>query len=175
VAPAAPAATQETLSALRIGHGYDVHRLVEGRPLILAGVTLDYPLGLLGHSDADVVAHAVADALLGASRLGDIGKLFPDTDPAYKGANSLELLAQVAALLRDNGFTILDVDITLAAQAPKISPHRDLMRRNLALCMKVAPSRVGLKATTTEGLGFVGAQEGMACWAVALLAHKTPA
>ena len=154
---------------LRIGHGFDVHALVEGRELILGGVRLPHRLGLLGHSDADVVAHALSDAVLGAMRAGDIGKLFPDDDPAYEGANSLELLAHVGALSRERGYSILDADVTIACQAPKIGPHVDDMRANLAESLGVDASCVGLKATTTERLGFVGREEGIACWAVALL------
>ncbi len=154
---------------LRIGHGFDVHALVEGRELILGGVRLPHRLGLLGHSDADVVAHALSDAVLGAMRAGDIGKLFPDDDPAYEGANSLELLAHVGALARERGYSILDADVTIACQAPKIGPHVDDMRANLAESLGVDASCVGLKATTTERLGFVGREEGIACWAVALL------
>lgn len=154
---------------LRVGHGFDVHRLVEGRPLILCGVRLHYRLGLLGHSDADVVAHAVADAVLGAARLGDVGQLFPDTDPAYAGANSLELLSKAMNLARVHGYELLDCDCTIAAQAPRLAPHRDDMRANLARALGVDRAAVGMKATTTEHLGFVGREEGMAAWAVALL------
>ena len=154
---------------LRIGHGFDVHAFCEGRKCILGGVDVPSERGLLGHSDADVVAHAVADAVLGAARAGDIGVLFPDTDPAYAGADSLVLLSQVAALVREMGFEVADVDVTVAAQVPKLSPHRDAMRENLARALGVDVSSVGLKATTTEGLGFVGRREGIACWAVALL------
>lgn len=153
----------------RIGHGFDVHRLVEGRRLILGGVDIPFERGLLGHSDADVVAHAVADALLGAARAGDIGTLFPDSDPAYEGADSLVLLSRVAALVRERGFEIADVDITVAAQVPKLAPHRARMRQRLADAIGVDTDSVGLKATTTEGLGYVGREEGIACWAVALL------
>ncbi len=154
---------------MRIGHGYDAHRLVEGRPCIIGGVNIPSDLGLLGHSDADVVAHAVADALLGASRLGDIGKLFPDTDPAYEGADSMVLLSKVAHLLEEKGFTIVDIDSSIAAQVPKISPHRDQMRKNIASALNIDIEQVGLKATTTEGLGFEGRKEGISAWAVALL------
>lgn len=154
---------------LRIGHGYDVHRLVEGRPLILCGVRLEHTLGLLGHSDADVATHAVADAILGAARLGDLGKLFPDTDPAYAGADSLQLLAEVMRLARERGFELVDCDCTIAAQAPKLAPHRDEMRANLARALSVDVESVGVKATTTERLGFVGREEGMEAWAVCLL------
>ena len=154
---------------LRIGQGYDVHALVEGRKLILGGVEIPHELGLLGHSDADVLAHAVSDALLGAIRGGDIGKLFPDTDPAYEGADSLKLLAAVADKVRAEGYEILDVDSVIAAQRPKISPHRDRMRENLARAMGVPVDNVGVKATTTERLGFEGREEGISATAVALL------
>lgn len=154
---------------LRIGHGYDVHRLVEGRPLILCGVRLEHTLGLLGHSDADVATHAVADAILGAARLGDLGKLFPDSDPAYAGADSLKLLAEVMRRARERGFELVDCDCTIAAQAPKLAPHRDEMRTNLARALSVDVACVGVKATTTERLGFVGREEGMEAWAVCLL------
>ncbi len=154
---------------LRIGHGYDVHAFAEGRKLILGGVDIAYERGLDGHSDADVLAHALMDALLGAMRADDIGQLFPDTDPAYKGADSLKLLSEVAALARKQGFTILDVDCTVAAQAPKLAPHRQAMRENLAQAMGLDVSQVGVKATTTERLGFVGRKEGIAAWSVALL------
>lgn len=154
---------------MRIGHGYDVHRLVGGRRLILCGVDIPHTLGLLGHSDADVATHAVADAILGATRLGDLGKLFPDTDPAYEGADSLRLLSEVMWLARERGYRLVDCDCTIAAQAPKLAPHRDEMRANLARALGVGVESVGVKATTTERLGFVGREEGMAAWAVALL------
>lgn len=154
---------------MRIGHGYDVHRLVGGRKLILCGVDIPHTLGLLGHSDADVATHAVADAILGATRLGDLGKLFPDTDPAYEGADSLRLLSEVMRLARERGYRLVDCDCTIAAQAPKLAPHRDEMRANLARALGVGVESVGVKATTTERLGFVGREEGMAAWAVALL------
>ena len=154
---------------MRIGHGYDVHRLVEGRRLILCGVDIPHTLGLLGHSDADVATHAVADAILGATRLGDLGKLFPDTDPAYEGADSLRLLSEVMRLARERGYRLVDCDCTIAAQAPKLAPHRDEMRANLARALGVGVESVGVKATTAERLGFVGREEGMAAWAVALL------
>ena len=155
---------------LRIGHGYDVHKLVEGRDLILCGVKVPHTLGLLGHSDADVATHAVADAILGATRLGDLGKLFPDTDPAYAGADSLKLLEQVMGLARERGYELLDCDCTIA-QAPKLAPHRERMRKNLAHALGVDVSSVGVKATTTERLGFVGREEGMEAWAVALMEY----
>ena len=157
--------------ALRIGQGYDVHKLVEGRKLIIGGVDIPHTLGLLGHSDADVLAHAVADALLGAIRGGDIGKLFPDTDPEWEGADSMKLLAAVAAKVRSEGFEIIDVDSVIAAQAPKMAPHRQQMRANLAAAMGIAVENVGVKATTTERLGFEGREEGISATAVALLAR----
>lgn len=158
---------------LRIGQGYDVHQLVEGRKLIMGGVDIPHTRGLLGHSDADVLAHAVADALLGGVRGGDIGKLFPDTDPAYEGADSMKLLAAVADFVRDRGYEILDVDSVIAAQAPKLSPYRDQMRENLARAMGISPENVGVKATTTEHLGFEGREEGISTTAVALLVRCT--
>ena len=154
---------------LHIGHGYDVHAFAEGRRLVLGGVDIPHTRGLDGHSDADVLAHALMDALLGAMRADDIGQLFPDTDPAYEGADSLKLLSHVAALARELGYTIMDVDCTVAAQAPKLAPHRQAMRENLAAAMGVSVDSVGVKATTTERLGFVGREEGIAAWAVALL------
>ena len=158
---------------LRIGQGYDFHQLVEGRKLIMGGVDIPHTRGLLGHSDADVLAHAVADALLGGVRGGDIGKLFPDTDPAYEGADSMKLLAAVAGFVRDRGYEILDVDSVIAAQAPKLSPYRDQMRENLARAMGISPENVGVKATTTEHLGFEGREEGISATAVALLVRCT--
>lgn len=158
---------------LRIGQGYDVHQLVEGRKLIMGGVDIPHTRGLLGHSDADVLAHAVADALLGGVRGGDIGKLFPDTDPAYEGADSMKLLAAVAGFVRERGYAILDVDSVIAAQAPKLSPYRDQMRENLARAMGISPENVGVKATTTEHLGFEGREEGISATAVALLVRCT--
>ncbi len=157
--------------ALRIGQGYDVHKLVVGRKLIIGGVTIPHTLGLLGHSDADVLAHAVADALLGGIRGGDIGKLFPDTDPAWAGADSMKLLAAVAAKVREEGYEIVDVDSVIAAQAPKMAPHRQAMRENLAHAMGISVDNVGVKATTTEHLGFEGREEGISATAVALLAR----
>ena len=154
---------------VRIGYGYDVHRLVEGRKLILAGVDVPFEKGLLGHSDADVIAHAVADALLGAAALGDIGHLFPDTDPHYAGADSLKLLAEVCRLLREKGFSIGNIDATLLAQRPKIAPHISRMRANLAAACGIAADQVSVKATTEERLGFTGREEGMAASAVCLL------
>ena len=154
---------------VRIGYGYDVHRLLEGRKLILAGVEVPFEKGLLGHSDADVIAHAVADALLGAAALGDIGHLFPDTDPRYAGADSLKLLGEVCRLLREKGFSIGNIDATLLAQRPKIAPHISRMRENLAAACGIAADQVSVKATTEERLGFTGREEGMAASAVCLL------
>lgn len=155
--------------AVRIGHGYDVHRLVEGRKLILGGVEIPYERGLLGHSDADVLTHAVMDALLGACALGDIGHLFPDSDPAFAGADSLRLLDEVMSRLHAQGFRVGNVDATVLAQAPKLAPHLPAIRRNLADRLQVPLSRVSVKATTEEGLGFTGAGEGMAAHAVCLV------
>ena len=157
------------MTNLRIGHGYDVHRLTPGRPLILGGVHVDYDRGLDGHSDADVLAHAISDALLGAVRGGDIGKLFPDTDPAYKDADSLKLLADVVRFVRERGFEIIDVDSVIAAQAPKLSPYREQMRENLAAAMGVPVENVGVKATTTEHLGHEGREEGITAYATCLV------
>ena len=157
------------MQGVRIGHGYDVHRLVEGRRLILGGGDVPWERGLLGHSDADVLTHAVMDALLGAAGLGDIGRHFPDTDPAYAGADSLKLLAYVVALLRERGFTVGNVDATVLAQRPKLAPHIPQMRDNLARTMEVGPEQVNVKATTEEGLGFTGSGDGMAAHAVALI------
>lgn len=158
--------------ALRIGHGYDVHRLVEGRRCIIGGVDIPYERGLLGHSDADVLTHALADAILGACRAGDIGKLFPDTDPAYKDADSLRLLAAVMDHARGLGYELVDADCTLACQEPKIGPRREAMRANLAAALGVDTECVGVKATTTEGLGWEGAGEGIGAWAVCLLERR---
>ena len=157
------------MQGVRIGHGYDVHRLVEGRRLILGGVDIPWERGLLGHSDADVLTHAVMDALLGAAGLGDIGRHFPDTDPAYAGADSLKLLAHVAELLRERGYTVGNVDATVLAQRPKLAPHIPRMRDNLARAMEVDPEQVNVKATTEEGLSFTGSGEGMAAHAVVLI------
>lgn len=156
-------------SNLRIGHGYDVHRLVEGRRCIIGGVDIPHEKGLLGHSDADVLTHALADAILGAVRGGDIGKLFPDTDPAYKDADSLKLLAAVMSFARERGFELVDADCTIACEQPKIGPHRDAMRVNLAAALGVDASRVGVKATTTERLGWEGEGRGIGAWAVCLM------
>ena len=154
---------------MRIGHGYDVHRLVPGRKLILGGVDIPHETGLLGHSDADVLTHAVMDALLGAAALGDIGHLFPDNDPAYAGADSLTLLREVMARLSAAGYTVGNLDCTVLAQAPKLAPYIAQMRCNLAQCMDVNIDRVSVKATTEEGLGFTGTSEGIAAHAVVLI------
>ena len=154
---------------LKTGLGMDVHAFAEGRKLILGGVDIPHHVGLLGHSDADVLAHAIADALLGAVRGGDIGKLFPDTDPAYKDADSLKLLAAVAAFVRERGFDIIDVDSVIACQAPKLSPYRERMRENLAAAMGLPVDAVGVKATTTERLGFEGREEGITAYATCLV------
>lgn len=154
---------------IRVGHGYDVHRLVTERKLVLGGVEIPYEFGLLGHSDADVLTHAVMDALLGAAALGDIGKHFPDTDPTYKGADSLKLLDHVMELLVEKGWNVGNVDATIVAQRPKLAPYLQTMKENLAQRMKVDPEQVNVKATTEEKLGFTGSGEGMAVHAVALL------
>ena len=154
---------------MRIGHGYDVHKLVTGRDLILGGVKIEYELGLLGHSDADVLLHAVMDALLGAAALRDIGYHFPDTDMRYKGASSMELLGIVAEKIRDAGYKVGNVDVTLIAQKPKIKPYIPQMMTNIAAKLGIEENRVNVKATTEEGLGFTGNMEGMACHAVCLL------
>ena len=154
---------------MRIGHGYDVHKLVEGRDLILGGVKIEHTLGLLGHSDADVLLHAVSDALLGAAGLGDIGKHFPDTDPQYKGADSLKLLEIVAGRVREAGYRVSNIDVTMIAQKPKLRPHIEKMEENIARAVGVDVSRVNVKATTEEKLGFTGTEQGMACHAVCLL------
>ena len=154
---------------MRIGHGYDVHRLVAGRDLILGGVKIPHELGLLGHSDADVLLHAVSDALLGAAGLGDIGKHFPDTDPQYKGADSLKLLQIVGQRVTAAGYRVSNVDVTMIDQKPKLRPHIETMERNIASALGIDASRVNVKATTEEHLGFTGSGEGMACHAVCLL------
>ena len=154
---------------MRIGHGYDVHKLVENRDLILGGVKIPYELGLLGHSDADVLLHAVSDALLGAAGLRDIGYHFPDTDPAYKGADSLELLRQVGQKVAAKGYRISNVDVTLIAQRPKVGAYIPQMMGNIAKALELDVDRVNVKATTEEGLGFTGTLQGMACHAVCLL------
>lgn len=157
---------------MRVGLGFDVHAFAQGRKLILGGVDILHHQGLLGHSDADVLAHAISDALLGAARAGDIGKLFPDTDPAYAGADSMVLLSHVANHVRELGFDIVDVDSVISAQAPKLSPFRDQMRENLAHAMGIDIDQVGVKATTTEHLGFEGREEGISAQAVALLSKR---
>ena len=154
---------------MRIGTGYDVHKLAEGRKLIIGGVEIPYEKGLLGHSDADVLVHAVMDALLGAAALGDIGKHFPDSDPKYKGADSLMLMREVRRILSENGFEVGNVDATIIAQAPKMSPHIDTMRRNIADALGIDVSQVSVKATTEEWLGFTGRGEGISAQAVALI------
>lgn len=158
---------------MRIGHGYDVHRLVEGRKLILGGQEIEHYLGLLGHSDADVLTHAVMDALLGAAGLWDIGHAFPDTDSAYEGISSLVLLERVMEMLEQNGYRVGNVDATILAQRPKLAPYIPAMRSTLARVMKVPESCVNVKATTEEGLGFSGREEGIAAHAVALLEEYT--
>lgn len=157
------------MTKLRVGHGYDVHRLTEGRALILGGVTVPFDRGLLGHSDADVLTHAVMDALLGAAALGDIGQLFPDSDAAYAGADSIALLERVTALLREHGWQVGNVDATVVAQAPRLAPYIPDMRRRLAEAMGLDVDCVSVKATTEERLGFTGSGEGMAAHAVALI------
>ena len=154
---------------MRIGHGYDVHRLIAGRKLILGGVEIPYILGLDGHSDADVLLHAVMDALLGAAALGDIGHLFPDTDPAYKDISSLKLLAVVAARIREKGYEIGNIDATVIAQKPKLAPFIEAMRKETARVLQIDPDRLNIKATTEERLGFSGREEGIAAHAVCLL------
>ena len=156
---------------IRIGNGYDIHRLVPGRPLILGGETLEHPagLGLDGHSDADVLVHAIMDALLGALSLGDIGKYFPPTDPKWKGADSLVLLEQVMGLVRERGWSVVNVDSVVIAERPKLKPHIEAMRAAIAERMGLAPEQVGVKATTNEKLGAEGREEGISCQAVALL------
>lgn len=160
--------------AMRVGHGYDVHRLTSGRALVLGGVTIPYERGLLGHSDADVLTHAVMDALLGAAALGDIGALFPDTDPAYAGADSVGLLRRVRAVLAQNGWTASNVDVTVLCQAPKLAPHIPAMRENLAAALGIPARDVSVKATTEEGLGFTGRGEGIAAHCVCLLRRGGP-
>ena len=154
---------------MRIGHGYDVHKLTEGRDLIIGGVKIPYEKGLLGHSDADVLVHAIMDALLGAAALGDIGSHFPDTDPAYEGISSIRLLEHVGKLLADSGYAIGNIDATIIAQKPKMRPHIDQMRENIANALKIRPDQVGVKATTEEGLGFTGSGAGISAHAVCLL------
>ena len=155
---------------MHIGHGYDVHKLVEGRKLILGGVDIPYEKGLLGHSDADVLLHAISDALLGAAALGDIGKHFPDSDPKYKGADSIKLLSEVGKMLVENHYLIENIDSTILCQAPKLRPYIDTMRQNIADALDIDVAQVSVKATTEEGLGFTGAGEGIAAHAICLLA-----
>lgn len=154
---------------MRIGQGYDVHRLVEGRDLIIGGVKIDYPLGLLGHSDADVLLHAICDAMLGAAALGDIGKHFPDTDPAYKGIDSRKLLRLCTEKLRECGYRVVNLDATIIAQAPKMRPHIDRMRENIASDVGISTEDVNVKATTEEHLGFTGKGEGISSSAICLI------
>lgn len=154
---------------MRIGHGYDVHRLVECRDLVLGGVTIPFEKGLLGHSDADVLLHAVMDALLGAAGLGDIGKLFPDTDSAYKGISSMILLEKVAVALKEKGYTVGNVDVTMIAQKPKLRPYIPQMEENIARVLQVSADKINVKATTEEHLGFTGDGSGMSCHAVCIL------
>ncbi len=154
---------------MRIGSGYDVHKLCDDRPMIIGGVNIPYEKGLLGHSDADVLTHAIMDALLGACALGDIGKLFPDTDPAYKGADSIKLLEEVGKRIAEDGFVIENIDSTIIAQAPKMRPYIDEMRINIAQALRIELSQVNVKATTEEGLGFTGSGEGISSQAICLL------
>jgi 2-C-methyl-D-erythritol 2,4-cyclodiphosphate synthase len=155
--------------SMRIGHGYDVHRLTENRDLILGGVKIEHEKGLLGHSDADVLVHAIIDALLGAMAMGDIGKLFPDSDPTYKGADSIALLRRVGEMISDRGARISNIDSTVLAQAPKLAPHIPLMRKNISEALNISEDRVSVKATTEEGLGFTGNGSGIAAHAVCLI------
>lgn len=157
---------------MRIGHGYDVHRLVKGRKLILGGVHIPWEMGLLGHSDADVLAHAVIDSLLGAAALGDIGLLFPDSDPSYKDANSLKLLQKAAQYLYENGWGIENIDVTVLAQAPKLRPYIQQIQENIAKAVEIPAEQISIKATTEEGLGFTGKGEGLACHAVCLIEKR---
>lgn len=155
--------------SMRIGHGYDVHRLVEGRKLIIGGVDIPHEKGLLGHSDADVLAHAISDALLGALAKGDIGHLFPDNDPKYKGADSLWLMSQILPIIKESGYKISNIDSTVIAQAPKLAPHILKMRENIAKVLEIDTDAVSIKATTEEGLGFSGEKLGIAAHAVCLI------
>ena len=157
---------------MRIGHGYDVHKLVEGRDLILGGVKIAHEVGLLGHSDADVLLHAISDALLGAAAMGDIGRHFPDTDPQFKGADSRKLLSHVLHLISEKGYSIMNIDATIIAQKPKMAPHIQKMRENIAETLQIDVDQVNVKATTEEGLGFTGAGLGIAASAVCLLENK---
>ena len=160
---------------IKVGIGYDAHRLVEGRALILGGVKVDFPRGLLGHSDGDVLCHAIADALLGAAGLGDLGEQFPDTDPALEGASSINLLTQVWEMLSSGGYVVVHIDATVVAEAPKLSPHKDRMREHVAHAAHVKPDAVSIKATTTEGMGFEGRGEGISAMAVAVIAQRVDA
>ena len=160
---------------IRIGNGYDIHRLIVGRPLILGGVHIEHELGLLGHSDADVLTHAITDALLGALSLGDIGRYFPPDDPQWAGASSLKLLAQVHHMVRDRDWAIVNVDSVVVAERPKLKPHIEAMRETLAKVLQVAPEQIGVKATTNEKLGPTGREEGIAAYAVALLSQPSMA
>ncbi len=157
---------------MRIGTGYDVHRLIAGRPLVLGGVTIPFEKGLLGHSDADVLVHAACDALLGAAGLADIGHHFPDSDARYKNIYSIELLRRTYELVRERGYLLINMDATVFAQAPKLSPHREAMQQTMARAMQVSADQINVKATTTEGLGEVGAGEGMAAMCVALIGKQ---
>lgn len=157
---------------MRIGFGYDVHRFTEGRPLILGGITIPYEKGLLGHSDADVLVHAIMDGILGALALGDIGLHFPDTDPAYKNADSMILLAKVRELIAERGYIVGNIDSVLSAEQPKLRPYIDAMRGNLAACLGIGMDQVSVKATTEEGLGFTGRKEGIKCETVVLLINQ---
>ncbi|MEL6383965.1 MAG: 2-C-methyl-D-erythritol 2,4-cyclodiphosphate synthase [Cyanobacteria bacterium J06626_18] len=157
---------------IRIGNGYDIHRLVTGRPLILGGVHIEHELGLLGHSDADVLTHAITDALLGALSLGDIGRYFPPNDPQWAGADSLKLLAQVHHMVCDRNWAIVNIDSVVVAERPKLKPHIETMRETLAKVLQVAPEQIGVKATTNEKLGPTGREEGIAAYAVALLSKQ---
>jgi len=157
---------------VRIGHGFDVHRLAEGRKLVLGGLDIDHPTGLLGHSDADVLIHALIDALLGAAGMGDIGLHFPDTDPAYEGISSMTLLKNVCRLIKDRGFKVVNVDMTVYAEKPRLSQYRESIIENIGLVLELDRNSVSLKAKTSEGLGFVGRLEGIAASAVALLEDK---
>lgn len=157
---------------MRIGTGYDVHRLVKGRDLILGGVKIDHEYGLLGHSDADVLVHAIMDALLGAAAMGDIGKHFPDTEEAYRGISSIALLEHVAGLLKENGYSVGNIDSVIVAQRPKMAPHIENMRKNIARALSIELSQISVKATTEEGLGFTGTGEGISSHAVCILANE---
>lgn len=162
------------MNDLRIGFGYDVHAFTPGRPLVLGGVAVPHTAGLAGHSDADVLVHALMDALVGAMREGDIGRLFPDTDPAYAGISSIELLGRVGSLMTGRGFRLVDADTVVICEEPRISPYRDEMRQRMARALGVEPEHIGVKATTTEGLGFTGRREGIAAHAAVILERLTP-